>query len=164
MSDTAYIGIGSNLEPQKNVRQAMRELRRVGQVIAISTVWMTEPIGRPEQPAFYNLVAELRTDLPPEELRSALRQIEDQLGRRRTADRYAARTIDLDILIYGDRVVDSDISERAFLAMGIWEMDPELRLPGSGQPIADIAGRFREHTMKRLDDYTQELRAEIQGA
>src|SRR5512143_1899534 len=122
----AFVGIGSNIDPAQNVRAALRCLARQTRLVAISTVYLTEPLGRPEQAPYYNCVAEIATDVPPTELKyGMLRGIEDALGRRRTQDKYAPRTIDLDLLAYGDLVLDTegmrlpdpDILQRPFLAI-----------------------------------------------
>jgi dihydroneopterin aldolase/2-amino-4-hydroxy-6-hydroxymethyldihydropteridine diphosphokinase len=165
-----FVGVGSNIDPERNVREALRLLRRRVPVAAISTFYRTDPEGRPEQPPFYNGVVEIATDIPPEELkRSVLRQIEDELGRRRTDDKYAPRTIDLDVLVYGDRVARSDeitvpdpqIESRAFLAVPLYELAPDLVMPGSGVPLRDVAATFEGHDMKPLIEYTEALREDV---
>jgi len=96
-----FVGVGSNIDPAENVPAALRLLAKEVRVVATSLFYETLPLGRPEQPAFYNGVVEIATDLPPDDLRQLLRRIETQLGRRRSRDPYAARTIDLDLLLYG---------------------------------------------------------------
>ena len=95
----AFIGVGSNVEAGENVRRALRLLAQEMRVVGVSTVYETEPEGRPEQPRYYNCVVEIETEAPPAELKQSLREIEDRLGRERSDDRYAPRIIDLDLLI-----------------------------------------------------------------
>ena len=138
----AYIAVGSNLDPQRHIPSALRRLAGHARVrlTAISTFYLAPALDRPEQPAFYNGAVEIATDLPPRELKfSVLREIEAQEGRRRSADRYAAREIDLDLVAYDDlQVTDSDlvlpdpeIAARPFLAVPLAELAPDLLLPSA---------------------------------
>lgn len=166
----AFIGIGSNISPAKNVRAALRELARQTCLAGISTIYCTEAIGRPGQPSYFNGVAEIETDLGPAQVKHALlRPLEDKLWRIRTQDKYAPRTIDLDLIVYGDQVLDDgdlrlpdpDILERPFLAIPLAELAPGLVLPGVARRIADIAAGMGHGGMKPLRDYTWLLRAEL---
>ena len=95
----AFISIGSNIDPGKNVKEALCQLKKQVSIQAISTVYLTAPVSATSQPFFYNCVIEIATQLPPHELkRTVLRRIEDVLGRKRTDDKFAPRTIDLDLL------------------------------------------------------------------
>jgi dihydroneopterin aldolase/2-amino-4-hydroxy-6-hydroxymethyldihydropteridine diphosphokinase len=165
----AFIGVGSNIEPEANLRRALHRLERVGRVTAISTVYRTEPVGRTSQPQFYNAVIEIATEVPPVALKRELRRIEEDLGRRRTADKYAPRTIDLDLILYDDLVVTADgltlpdpqIRERPFLAIPLCEVAPDLVLPDSGEPIRQVAAALAQHTMEPLAEYTALLRKDV---
>jgi 2-amino-4-hydroxy-6-hydroxymethyldihydropteridine diphosphokinase len=115
-------------------------------------------------------VAAVETAFSPQELKqNVLRAIEDRLGRVRGADRYDARTIDLDLILYGELVLhetglelpDPDILVRPFLASGLHELAPNLVLPGSSIPIAAVAGRLRDPAMKPLEAYTALLKGEL---
>ena len=104
----AFIGIGSNIAPEENIRKALRQLGQPTRLVSISTFYRVPAIDRPEEPAFYNGVVAIDTDLPPARLKSeVLRPIEAALGRHRSTDKYASRTIDLDLLLYGDYVVST---------------------------------------------------------
>jgi len=164
------VGIGSNIDPAENVERAVRLLSAAVQVRGISTVYQTEAVGRPGQPLYYNCVVEIETDLPPAELKQReLRRIEHALGRVRGSDIHAARTIDLDLLLY-DRLVsttpgltlpDPDIVRRSFLAVPLHELAPSLALPGSDLHIREIAAALPQEGMKPLHDYTERLRKEF---
>lgn len=165
----AFIGIGSNIEPDHNVRAALQRLAAQTRIAAISMVYLTPALGRPEQPPYYNCVAEIETGAPPRELKRALLlPIEDGLGRRRSADKFAPRTIDLDLIVYGDMVMDADgirlpdpeILERPFLAVPLFELAPHLVLPGSRRPIAEVAASLSPHGMPSLPEFTRLLRQE----
>lgn len=166
----AFIGIGSNIDPAQNVRAALHGLARQTRLAAVSTVYLTEALGRPDQPPYYNCVVEIETDLPPAELKfGLLRSIENSLGRQRTEDKYAARTIDLDVIVYGDltldaegiRLPDPEILERPFLAIPLFELAPDLVLAGYGLHMSKVAASLTLDGMQPLKDYTGSLRQEL---
>lgn len=166
----AFIGIGSNIDPERNVRAAIRSLGRHTHLTGISMVYRTDALDRPEQPPYFNCVVEVETDAPPMQLKQAvLRPIENSLGRKRTEDKYAPRTIDLDLIVYGDlamdeegmRLPDPDILERPFLAIPLFELAPDLVLAGHGLRIRDIAAKLTPDGMKPLKDYSVLLREDM---
>lgn len=165
-----YISVGSNIDPLENVRKGLKLLNKSVKILALSTFWMTDPVDSEGQPRFLNGVVEIETELDPADLKfSVLRKVEEKLGRVRTEDKHAPREIDLDIVIYGDTMIDTngmvlpdpEIESRAFLAVPLYELDPDLILPGTGKKMYEIAGKFVDHTMEPLDDYTQSLRDEL---
>jgi len=169
----AFVSVGSNINPSANVRAAIRALALHMPVIAISTVYRTDAEGPPGQPFFYNCVVEIRTETAPQSLKTlVLRRIESDLGRRRTADKYAPRTIDLDLILYGELVLDKSglvlpdphIAYRSFLAIPLSELAPELKLPGTASRIADLAANLPSNTIHPLAAYTKRLRTDIKGA
>jgi 2-amino-4-hydroxy-6-hydroxymethyldihydropteridine diphosphokinase len=166
----AFIGVGSNINPATNTEQAIRMLARETEVIGVSMVYLTEAEGRPGQPPYYNCVVEIDTDLPPAELKHRiLRGIEAMLGRVRIEDKYAARTIDLDLILYDELAMasddltlpDPDIVRRPFLAVPLRELIPGSILPGSGLCIDDIATSLEGSSMKPLANYTEQIRKDI---
>jgi len=166
----AFIGIGSNIEPAENVRAAIHSLARQTHLIGISMVYCNDALDRPEQPPYYNCVVEIETEAPPAEVKHGLlRAIENNLGRKRTADKYAPRTIDLDLIVYGDLVMDAegirlpdpDILERPFLAIPLFELAPDMVLAGYGLRIGEIAARLPQDGMKPLKDYLRLLKEEL---
>lgn len=166
MMTRIFISIGSNIDPAANVRAAVLRLGEWARLDGVSTVYRTRPLERPEQPPYYNCVAALETEATPVEVKHALRRTEEELGRQRTADKYAARTIDLDLIVYGDLALDTetltlpdpDILERPFLAVPLWELAPDLVLPGLNRPIAQVAAGLSRDGMEPLEDYTEQLR------
>ena len=165
----AFVGIGSNIEPAKNVRAAIRSLGRHTRLVGVSMVYRTDALDRPEQPPYFNCVAEIETDAPPAQVKHGiLRPIENELGRKRTEDKYAPRTIDLDLILYGDlamdeadiKLPDPQILERPFLAIPLSELAPDLVLPGTGLRIGDVAARLPRDGMMPLEDYAGLLREE----
>ncbi len=144
--------LGSNIEPRANLPLAVTRLRGLLRVAAVSGAWQSEPHGAPGTPLFLNAAVRGRSELPPVELRRALRRIEVELGRVRTDDPNAPRTIDLDLVSYGDvelddpetglRLPDPDVGRRAYLALPLAEVAPDRRLPGSRETLAAAARRL----------------------
>jgi len=169
----AFVGIGSNIAPEENIFKAVRQLAQSTLLASISTFYRVPAIDRPEEPAFYNGVVSIDTDLPPAKLKwEVLRPIEAALGRHRSADKYASRTIDLDLLLYDDSVVstgdlilpDPEILKRAFVAIPLCELAPALVLPGSGIPIRQVADQFPTENMEPLREYTRQLQNKLLNA
>jgi 2-amino-4-hydroxy-6-hydroxymethyldihydropteridine diphosphokinase len=166
-----FIGVGSNVEPEQNVERAIDRLGRDVRVVGISTFYCTEPIGRHrEAPHFVNGMVEVETDLDPAVLkRTVLRPIEAELGRRRTADKNADRAIDLDLVLYGDVVMsaadvvlpDPDLYSRAFLAFPLFELAPELEIPGSGITLRSLTQTLAASPLQPLEDLTAKLRRKL---
>ena len=166
----AYIGVGSSIDPETNIQKALRLMRKCAPIQAVSTFYRSAAIDRPSDPAFVNGVVRIATVLGPVELkRRVLTRIEDDLGRVRGEDKYAPRTIDLDILLYENlalvrddlRIPDPGIHERPFLAMPLCELDPKLILPDTGESIRRIAARLRDLSMEPLPELTEKLRREV---
>lgn len=134
MTEKVYLSLGSNLgDSGKNLLDAVRELVKRGlRIVDISGIYITEPIGFKEQPDFLNLVLIAEADLEPLELLHEIAEIEKLLGRVREIH-WGPRTIDIDILYYGDRTLDSPeltiphprINERAFVLAPLMEIDRE---------------------------------------
>jgi len=166
----AFIGIGSNIDPAENVQAAIRSLAQKTHLVGISMVYCTDALDRPEQPPYYNCVVEIETEAPPTEVKHGiLRTIENNLGRKRTEDKYAPRTIDLDLIVYGDLTMDAEginlpdpeILERPFLAIPLFELAPDMVLAGYGLRIGEIAAKLPQDGMKPLKDYVKLLRKEM---
>lgn len=164
---TAYIAVGSNIEPHKNVPAALGMLQQTVKVSAVSTFYRTPAIGRIGQPEFVNGVWRIETNLPVRTLKyTVLRGIESALGRVRSDDRYADRTIDLDVILYGETVLDEngivlpdpDILCRPFLAVPLLELEPGIALPGTGLRLADHPVALEGGSMEPLRDLTGQLR------
>ena len=143
----AYVGVGANLgDREGTIRRAVELLG--DEVVAVSELRETEPWGYADQPAFLNGALLLETELPPRALLERLLAVERELGRTRDGPRYGPRTIDLDLLLYGDRVVDEPgltvphprLHERAFALEPLLDLDPELVIPGRGRVSALLAG------------------------
>lgn len=110
------IGIGSNIDADENIAKALDLLETDFRGISISELVKTKPIGILNQADFVNGAVRIETTLEQKELQSYLKKLEDLLGRDRTAPKFGPRTIDLDIVIWNNKVVDDDFFERQFLA------------------------------------------------
>ena len=146
----AYVSLGANLgRRDANLESALALLRREAlvEVVAVSSFRETEPVGLVDQPRFLNAVAAVETDLSPRELLERLLAVERTLGRTRDGPRFGPRTIDLDLLLYGDAVVREPgldvphprLHERRFALEPLAELDPGLVVPGRGPVSALLA-------------------------
>jgi 2-amino-4-hydroxy-6-hydroxymethyldihydropteridine diphosphokinase len=154
----AYIGIGSNLgNPVARVYQAFQDLQSIPQTecISHSPLYSSKPIG-PPQPNYINSVVALRTQLSPENLLVALQAIENAHGRRREI-RWGPRTLDLDILLFGDLIMDDThlnlphprLQERSFVLYPLQDIAPNLKVPGLGD-LQTLLQRCPYHGLERL--------------
>ena len=150
-SNLAYLSLGSNIEPERNLPAAVTHLAQFGQVQAVSTVWETLPVGFNDQPNFLNAAVLLETHLSAETLREeAIAGIERTLGRVRTANKNAPRTIDIDIMLFnrdiiqlnGRHIPDPEVLERSFVAIPLAEIAPDYVHPETGRTLKDIAKQF----------------------
>lgn len=143
---TVYLGLGSNINPEQNLKRAVDILRKSVSLEALSAVWETPPYGS-RGPNFLNAAARIRTPLSSPLLKTlVLRRIEVQLGRIRTFNKNAARTIDLDVLVYDDRVVDPKVWTQVFVALPLAELLPELEHPARGKTLFQVAEELRKKT------------------
>lgn len=168
--EKVYLSVGANIAPEQNILRGLRLLARSMPLEGISTFYRTAAIDRPGQPDYLNGVVSLTTDLAPGRLRDLLREIEHALGRVRTEDPYAARTLDLDILLFGDAEVQSDtlhipdpeILERPFLAAGLLDLDPDLRLPGASVNLSEYIDPTAVAALETADAFTRELKENLE--
>jgi 2-amino-4-hydroxy-6-hydroxymethyldihydropteridine diphosphokinase len=156
-----FVAVGSNVDPEENVTRALRLLSDEVGIRAVSTFYRTPALNRPQDPPFVNGVVEVGDALGPVDLKKVLQNIERAVGRERTADRYAPRTVDLDLLLYGDRVPHSDIRERLFVAIPLLELAPDLILPDSGTALRSVVDSLPSYPMEPLADLTRRLRTEV---
>jgi 2-amino-4-hydroxy-6-hydroxymethyldihydropteridine diphosphokinase len=143
----AYVGLGANLgDREATMRRAIELLG--DEVVAVSSFRETDPVGYEDQPRFLNAAVALEMELSPRELLDRLLAVERELGRTRDGPRYGPRTIDLDLLLYGDVVVDEPglrvphprLAGRRFVLEPLVELDPGLTIPGAGAVSALLAG------------------------
>jgi 2-amino-4-hydroxy-6-hydroxymethyldihydropteridine diphosphokinase len=137
----AVIALGSNLGNRElYIDSAVAELAKVIEITHLSTNHETDPVGGPEQPKYLNAIAIAETELDPRELMIIMLEIENRLGRKREAH-WGPRTIDLDLIVFGDEVIDSEVlvlphpraHERKFVLEPWLEIDPGAYIPGIGE-------------------------------
>ncbi len=187
----AFLGVGSNIRPRENVHKALKALSesKVLTVVGISTFYRTAPLpdpadstSRPDHslleadPDFFNGVLEVRTVLGPDGLLALLGEIEKALGRKRPSKAYAPRTLDLDLLLFGNleeglpnpawqpiaqdgAFAHRDIERRAFVAQPLFELAPDLSLPPHGIPLRAFAMSFDTPGGSPEEAFTDDLRS-----
>lgn len=159
--NTVFLSLGSNIQPEFYLPAAVDRLADLGEVAAVSSFYETLAVGDPTQPNFLNAAVILITPLSADELKQQLSAIELSLGRQRSADPNAARTIDLDIAFFnhdtlrlGKRhIPDPDILTQPYLARPLAELAPNFVHPETGQTLSAIAAPFCQRTdIWRRDD------------
>ena len=118
----AIIGIGSNVDAEKNIEQMLKVLGKHVQIVQISTFLKTKPIGITNQPDFTNGAVKVSTKLDRTNLEVLLKSIEDQMGRDRSAPKFGPRNIDLDLVVWNGEIVDDDYYTRDFLQKSVAEV------------------------------------------
>ena len=163
---TIYIGVGSNIRADLNIIRAIRILTKKVTLTATSTFYETLPEGGRRQVNYINGILAAETKLRPLALRRIFRQIEHKTGRRRGGDSYESRQIDLDLLMYGDKVIktkkldipDEHIANRPYLSVPLMELDPNLELPGKGVKIRSLVDGQDTSNMRPLEGVSREIR------
>jgi 2-amino-4-hydroxy-6-hydroxymethyldihydropteridine diphosphokinase len=144
-----FVGIGSNIDRERSVRAGVAELQQRYGEVQLSSVYESDAVGF-DGDAFYNLVAAFDTDDSVEQVVAALADIEDRHGRVRHGERFAARTLDLDLLLYGDEIIKAEsfhvprdeIPRYAFVLWPLAEMVPRMRHPESGESYEQMWEKF----------------------
>ncbi len=142
-----YLGLGANLDaPLQQLQQAVNALMQLpqSQLAAVSSFYGSKPMGPQDQPDYVNAVAALDTHLAPEALLDQLQRIELEQGRQRKDQRWGPRTLDLDILLYGDQRISTTrltvphygLHQREFVVYPLLELAPDLEIPGHGSLTA----------------------------
>ena len=158
----AYIGLGSNLcDPVHQITTARAAIERLPAVenIAFSSLYCSPPMGPADQPSYVNAVMGVRTGLTAKALLEKLQQIEAAQGRVRTGERWGPRTLDLDLLLFGEEQIETDdltvphvgIAERAFVLYPLAEITPDLVIPGQGN-LSDLVEQCPLNGLQRIDD------------
>lgn len=158
---TAYLGLGSNLaDPVNQIRQARVAISAISgvQETAMSSLYSSSPMGPADQPDYVNAVMSVETSLAPHDLLKWLQRIENHQGRVRIGERWGPRTLDLDILLFGDEIIRSadlivphiGIADRAFVLYPLAEIAPHISIPGRGL-LQDLLARCAKEGLQRLE-------------
>jgi 2-amino-4-hydroxy-6-hydroxymethyldihydropteridine diphosphokinase len=159
MRERVFIGLGANLgDPERALAEAVEGLEKSAgtSVVGRSSLYATAPLG-PAQPEFRNAVVELVTSEAPEELLRRLLALEQAQGRIR-GERWGPRTLDLDILLWGERIVSSpqlriphpELHRRRFALEPLVELDPSVRHPVLGKTVAELLADVRDQDVRRI--------------
>jgi 2-amino-4-hydroxy-6-hydroxymethyldihydropteridine diphosphokinase len=142
--------IGSNIQPQENIKECLKLLNEKLSISAFSSIWITQSYGN-DGPDFFNLAILVNTPLDTKTMKtSVINKIENNLGRIRYPDKYAPRTIDLDIMIFNDEVIDSDIWNKVFMAVPISELKPKLLNSNNNQTLKEVARKLKNSQRAEL--------------
>jgi len=164
----AFIGLGSNLnDPERQLRRACRELESLphSRGRGCSSLYRSRPLGPQNQPDFVNAVVELSTALAPQQLLRQLQRIESSHGRVRSGERWGPRPLDLDLLLFGERIIRTPsltvphpgLTERAFVLYPLLEVaGPALQIPGRG-PLGPLVAACDRGGLRKLARATGEL-------
>ncbi|ELQ2334128.1 2-amino-4-hydroxy-6-hydroxymethyldihydropteridine diphosphokinase [Vibrio vulnificus] len=158
--NTVYIGVGSNIEREKHARAAWQELTLLGEALQASPIYECAAVGF-DSHAFFNFVIRLNTSMTLEELASQLRQIEMRWGREENAAKYQDRTLDLDIVLFGECISSqkpelprSDIFKYPFVIQPLYDLQPDLVIPGDGRSVEEIWQTARDLDTLRAVDFS----------
>ena len=139
----AHLSLGSNIEPQTNLPRAVEFLKQYGQVVKSSRVWESQSVGA-EGPHFLNACALYLTELKPVELKErVIRPIEAEMGRVRNADKFAPRSIDIDIVLFDDRPLNTDYWEYAFVIVPLAELLPGFLHPARRERLSRVSEQIQ---------------------
>ena len=172
-TNRVFVALGSNIRPEFNLREAVRRLASRCTVHALSPVYETAPVGKPDQPNFLNAAVLIETERDAAALKQEVLQVvESELGRVRTADKNAPRTIDLDITLFNEQVIevagrhipDPDLLRYAHIAVPIADLAPGYRHPETGQTLCQIAEGLSHAGLRRRWDVLPVLDARQPGS
>ena len=146
---TIYISLGSNINREQNTREGVKALREAFGELVLSSVYESDAVGF-DGDAFYNMVIACEVDVPVHEANQVLRDIEDRHGRDRSGPKFSSRTLDLDLLLYDDLVLEEssltlprgEILNNAFVLWPLAEIAPKLKHPVDGRSYEELWARF----------------------
>lgn len=160
---TVYVALGSNLDnPLEQLKQAVESLKTFAIDFEVSPFYGSKPLGPQDQPDYVNAVAKFKTDLAALDLLDRLQQIENQQGRVRLR-RWGERTLDLDLLLYGNEQIQNErlivphieMKNREFVIVPLYDLSPELILP-QGEKLEDLYQTFKNHQMVTFKAMSQQ--------
>ena len=159
LAATVYLSLGANLGDRlANLRLALTRLQTLARLEEVSSLYETQPQGVSDQPLFLNAVCRVSTGLEPQALLRFLKNVERETGRQPGGERWGPRPIDLDILLYDDRVLDAPeltvphprLAERAFVLVPLCELAPELRHPLLGRTMKELLASVGKKGVRKI--------------
>ncbi len=153
MTERIFVVLGSNIEPQKHILRAIQELKSEFHVVGVSKIYQSPAYGSEGQADYLNAAVLIESDISPQNLKhERLRQIEFRLGRKRSIDKYAPRTIDLDIALFGQHIIhdkqngliipDPGILKHSFISLPLADLLDDFQHPITKQTLGSIASKF----------------------
>jgi len=153
-----YLGLGSNLsDPEQQIRKAIEQIANITEIniSAVSSLYFSRPMGPQDQPDYMNAAIEIKTTLKPIALLDKLQAIENNAGRIRKENRWGARILDIDMLLYNDESIDTErltvphygLQEREFVLIPLAEIDNKLMLP-NGESVSTLAEKIASNGLK----------------
>ena len=140
----AYLSLGSNIKPEPNLLKALNLLQEHGKILKVSNAWESEAVGS-DGPNFLNACVLFVTPFSHEELKeNVIHPVEAKLGRKRSADKYAPRTIDIDIVIFDDQLMNDKFWQQAFVVIPLAEIYPEYRIAVTDESAVEAATRLHQ--------------------
>lgn len=163
MKAVVYLGLGGNQGRVKHaIQRSISLLNRLPltQVKSVSSMYQNPAMGSQAQPDYINAVCQIHTSIPPLQLLRFTQKIESTLGRRRKGKRWSSRPMDVDILLYGSKIVNKPnlciphygITDRAFVLLPLVELDAKLRMP-NGDKLKKVLRKIDSNQMKRVDQW-----------
>jgi 2-amino-4-hydroxy-6-hydroxymethyldihydropteridine diphosphokinase len=151
-----FLSIGSNIEREKNIASAVESLQERFGRLTLSSVYDTEAVGFEGAP-FYNMVVGFESDLPVAEIVKILKVLENRHGRQRISEKFSARALDLDLILYGDLILDEEhlqlprpeLMDYAFMLEPLAEVAPDLRHPVTKERFAELWERFDKTDLRQ---------------
>jgi 2-amino-4-hydroxy-6-hydroxymethyldihydropteridine diphosphokinase len=146
----AILLIGSNIDPEININKALDLLKCSSQIKKMSGIWITEAVGS-KGPDFLNVAVQVNTGLTSDKYKKVvISPIETELGRVRSNDKYAPRTIDIDIIIFNGKVLDTNIWNKLFIALPVSEIIPVLKNESTGEILIDTVEKLKSSAKAEL--------------
>jgi 2-amino-4-hydroxy-6-hydroxymethyldihydropteridine diphosphokinase len=160
-SAQAILILGSNIQPEIHLPQAVQELAKLFRIIKVSGVWESAAVGS-TGPRFLNAGLLIETNLSPEMLKhQVLRPLEARLGRHRTSDKYAPRSIDIDLIAWGEEICDAHVWDFVHLAVPAAELRPDLQSKETNETLEGVVSRLKRtaqiHPRPDVDLYEQKI-------
>ena len=150
MDNLAILLLGSNIKPASNLKNAIELLNCSLSITKTSRIWVTEAVGN-KGPDFLNTAVEVKTDLNTDQLKKRIiSPTEIGLGRIRTLDKYAPRTIDIDIIIFNGKVLDNNLWDKVFIALPVSEIFPGLINSSTGKTLIETANKLKSSAKAEL--------------